>query len=90
MDTSSGIPAATPMACTCERVHDAVINGAPAKVRDCRECGAVTRWLRDLAITFNRDLGESWNGGDVVQYLCEQMTARGIDPDTTGETEASP
>ena len=41
----------------------------------------VTAWLRELAATFNRELGRDWNGGDVVQYLTGEMPARGIDPD---------
>jgi len=41
MDASSGVPPGSPgspRACTCERVHDAVINGAHSKVHERREC----------------------------------------------------
>jgi hypothetical protein len=42
---------------------------------------AVREYLAGLATTFN-GWGDGWNGGDLVQYLTEEMTRLGVDVKT--------
>lgn len=46
-----------------------------------------TDFLRNTAIRFNQIDPTDWNGGDVVEYLTEEMQRRNIDIDEGAEYE---